>query len=954
MKSNWRKIIFGILILAGAGVFLPLDASAVQVKKIQRGNVYFDLDDTSIPVAIDSVDQTKSIILLYVNADSITGSSDTSASENMLFSALFESNNSIVVERAGATYGATVTYYVVEFADGVTVQRGISSFLYGSYNNPNYRIKDVTLPQSLDNFQNAFAIVQTRSAMTVSTAEEMTEVSGQILDSNTFRLERSSSADNNKSVNIVWQVVELKTDASLRTGENNIGVSAVTNTSTVSPAIGDLNRTLLMFGNRAKSAIDGQEGRYYAKGSINNNTTVSFSRGYQSGLANTELYQRWTTIELTDPSSLVQSGTVQMGSTTTDTLVSLGTAIDDSRSVPIYSQFANGTTTTSTYEPMLKVSAEFDGPRKVCYHSGTNSAWAVNYYSDSVTKYNATTGAAIGTYGTGFNPIAVACDNTNNAVWTANYFNNSVTKLNASTGAVINANITVGANPIDIEYAQNSNQVWTVNYGAATSSGVSRIYANNGTFISNNTTNIANPTSICYDPAGYMWVVYWGGTNSRAISRYNSTTASRTDTGNLLSTTSEGSVDISFAQTNGTSLGYNSVWVTALRTNTIYRIRSPAYNATNSFPVDISPRASVWDNSTNTMWVVSYGEDTLSQLIADNTTSGSDIILNSTATDVNPYGLTIDTTNNKIWVANAGENTVQKFNTTPGLEGTFRKSPTEDKLAMARVNTGAAVDISWYMVEFSPVTLKTPNGGGFYRVGQAFDINWTFADSAKDHNIDLMLNTSNSTNISNYTLPINTTINMSYNSNGTNYGRYNWTIPESLSGTNLIGNLVRMGIIDNNLSVRNYDYSNNAFEIKGDINLTAPDGGEVWNVSETRQINWTRYGNMSASQYNITISTDGGGGWNNFQLVNQSDVDGDSDGNCVYSWVIADNDPTGTNMKVKVSWMGDQNNVYDSSTNNFTVRAKINVTEPTAVTEWLAFDNGTINWTKTAPGREIH
>ena len=79
--------------------------------------------------------------------------------------------------------------------------------------------------------------------MTVSTAEEMTEVSGQLLDNNNFRLERSSSADNNKSVNIVWQVVEFKTDASLVTGENSIGISAVSNISTLGSAIGDLNRT---------------------------------------------------------------------------------------------------------------------------------------------------------------------------------------------------------------------------------------------------------------------------------------------------------------------------------------------------------------------------------------------------------------------------------------------------------------------------------------------------------------------------------------------------------------------------------------------------------------------------------------------------------------------------------------------------------------------------------------
>ena len=340
-------------------------------------------------------------------------------------------------------------------------------------------------------------VVKTRRAMTVSTAEEMTEVSGQLLDNNSFRLERSSSADNNKAVNIVWQVVEFKTDASLQTGENNIGVSAVSNISTIGSAIGDLNKTFMMFGNRAKTATNGQEGRYYAMGRISNNTTVNFTRGYQSGTANTELYQRWTTIELTDPSSLVQSGSALMGSAVTDTLVSLGTAVDDTRSIPVYSQFANGTTTTNTYEPMLKLSAEFDGPRGICYDNGTNSVWTANYYSDSVTKYNVTTGAAVGTYGVGANPIAVCYDYTNNAVWSANYYNNSVTKLNATTGAVINANITVPTRPRDIAFDPSTNAVWTVNYGAAQASAVTKINATTGAIVANYTAYSTGPTSIC-------------------------------------------------------------------------------------------------------------------------------------------------------------------------------------------------------------------------------------------------------------------------------------------------------------------------------------------------------------------------------------------------------------------------------------------------------------------------
>ena len=242
-------------------------------------------------------------------------------------------------------------------------------------------------------------------------------------------------------------------------------------------------------------------------------------------------------------------------------------------------------------------------------------------------------------------------------------------------------------------------------------------------------------------------------------------------------------------------------------------------------------------------------------------------------------------------------------------------------------------------------------------MGQSFDINWTFADSVKDHDIDLKLNDNNSTNISNYTLPINTTITMSYNSNGTNYGLYNWTVPDSISGTNLIGTQLRVGVIDNNLSARNYDYSNSVFEIKGDINLTAPNGGEPWKAGETRQINWTRAGNLSAQPFNITISDDGGQSWavlNN--TVNQSGVDVDNDTYCVYNWTISDSDPMGNGMRIQVAWAGDPSYVKDNSTGNFSVWAKLNVTNPTASTEWLAYGNGSINWTRngTLPGNNLN
>ena len=207
-----------LLFAAGLSLFIP-PVEAVQIARVQTGSVYFDADDISIPVGIQTVDQTKTLVILYTNADVTANTND----QSILFSAQFEADNSIVISRDGANYSVTVTYYIIEFADGVNVQRGISSFLPGVYTNTNYRIKDIdinTITGYVSPSQpNAFAIVQVRAAMTSNTYDEMYQVTGEIHNAATLRLERSASNDISKTVSIVWQVVEFQQDAAVWSGE---------------------------------------------------------------------------------------------------------------------------------------------------------------------------------------------------------------------------------------------------------------------------------------------------------------------------------------------------------------------------------------------------------------------------------------------------------------------------------------------------------------------------------------------------------------------------------------------------------------------------------------------------------------------------------------------------------------------------------------------------------------
>jgi hypothetical protein len=161
-QKSLLSLFLAIGFFATLFLFIP-DAQAAQIKTIQQGNVYFDYDDITQVVGISTVDQGKSIILLYVNRDS--GGTDISGYTQ--FTATFESDNTVVISRdaAGTTAGcgATVCFYVVEFTEGVSVQRGVTAFQTGAVTNPKYTTKNITLNTQLTDYSNAIAIPMARA-----------------------------------------------------------------------------------------------------------------------------------------------------------------------------------------------------------------------------------------------------------------------------------------------------------------------------------------------------------------------------------------------------------------------------------------------------------------------------------------------------------------------------------------------------------------------------------------------------------------------------------------------------------------------------------------------------------------------------------------------------------------------------------------------------------------------
>ena len=301
--SAIKRTLFGV-----AGFLLFFQAAAwaagtasgsVQIKNVQTGEVYFDNDDISYSSTITAVDQTKSIILLYNAMDA-----DVNATQNVSFTANFEANNSVIIQRDGATQAGTVRYYVIEFADGVYVQRGMSSFAPGAPSNSDYITKQVSLTNAAEP-ANSFVLIQSRTAVTVSGADDITTITGALTDDHTLKLDRLSSNNALKSVNMVWQVVEFHSISQVAGQQNfniyknvsTIPINQVNNGAAgdlISGAtIVDLTHSFLFFTYRADPGTIGVDSRYKVSGKIKDTTHVLFTRGLQDSTLSTSITVQW-------------------------------------------------------------------------------------------------------------------------------------------------------------------------------------------------------------------------------------------------------------------------------------------------------------------------------------------------------------------------------------------------------------------------------------------------------------------------------------------------------------------------------------------------------------------------------------------------------------------------------------------------------------------------------------
>ncbi|MCB1191367.1 MAG: hypothetical protein KDK90_13060, partial [Leptospiraceae bacterium] len=258
------------------------------------------MSSTTLTKSITQVDPTKSFVycnFMYGN----------SGAEYATTCQLDGTGSNVILKTNNNTTNTTVNWYVVEFATGATVQRGSYNMSSGTTTH-NQSITAVTTSKT-------FVIAYTRMNNSSATIDERRTVMAQLTSATNLELSRNESGT---AVDIEWQVIQLD-GANVQSGQMTLNSS--TGTATITTV--DLASSFLLFNYKAASAVNGDEIKYYTRGTLTDSTTVTFNRKSNTNSVDVS----WFVITMTDGTK-VQKGTKNVTTTdvtVTDTVTSVNT-----------------------------------------------------------------------------------------------------------------------------------------------------------------------------------------------------------------------------------------------------------------------------------------------------------------------------------------------------------------------------------------------------------------------------------------------------------------------------------------------------------------------------------------------------------------------------------------------------------------------------------------------------
>ena len=260
---------------------------------------------------------------------------------------------------------------------------------------------------------------------------------------------------------------------------------------------------------------------------------------------------------------------------------------------------------------------------------------------------------------------------------------------------------------------------------------------------------------------------------------------------------------------------------------------------------------------------------------------------------------------------------------------------TTTNLQVTREPSGTipTTNVSWATMELPLLNVTSPDlGTEVWKVGEIKNVAWQHAKDLETsgtcssgagpgHKLKLELCKDGATCAAPLTITADVCANLD---------TYPWTIPDTLNpgAVSVIGttNRVKITDVDYTATTRNFDVSNNNFEIKGTTTVTVPNGpSDVWAVGENRNITWNKTGDLSYSTFEIHLSEDGGGSYPTPVATGLTQASYCTSGTCSYPWnPVADK--IGTKRRIRVRLASDPANVVDTSNADFVIKRSLTIT----------------------------
>lgn len=329
------------------------------------------------------------------------------------------------------------------------------------------------------------------------------------------------------------------------------------------------------------------------------------------------------------------------------------------------------------------------GAYGMVFDAATNSVWASNYSSNTISKINPLTGTRVD-FGTASSPRGIAYDPVNAAVWVCNYGAASVSKLDAGSG--IRTDYAVSTNlPTVITYDSVNKAMWVGCYNGAlnkfdTATGIRTVFA------AASTTYV---DGIAYDPVtNSVWYV-------QASVLYKMDAGAGTRTAFTL-LGSGNAVSVAFDPVT------NSVWVA--RGTAIIKVDvttgsmvSYATGATNTYDV-------VFEPISNSVWCTNLTDTKINKFDA----------LTGARTDfaLGPFGhlgITYDASTASVWASDYSNASVTRINimdyglvsTAPALSAVVSKICAQAGLTAGQIDVTALTDsVTGYVTQRSTARVQ--------------------------------------------------------------------------------------------------------------------------------------------------------------------------------------------------------------------------------------------------------